>query len=263
MFDNFANFARVFAAERLKQRRNLTPWLLLGAACFTPAIVFLVRLRHRADLPALYAQDTFWLDLWKLNWESIAILILPIVAILATSLILQVEDRNNTWKQVHASPQAWSTIYLAKLLMVLVAMAQFLTLAHAVLYASAFAPTLLFASVPAPATPFPLVLFAARAARYFVDVLPIVAAQIYLSLRFRNLMGPVGVGLGVWILALGMLNSPINYLIPYSYSSMDYLVDIGHKTYPDLPLAMPWLAVIGFAVFGGLGLADRFRHRGR
>jgi hypothetical protein len=251
------NFLRLVGAERLKQKRNLTPWLLFGAASFVPLIVFLVRSRHRADLPKIYAGESFWLDLWKLNWESIALLILPIVTILSTSLILQVEDRNNAWKQVHASPQPWAATYLAKLAIVLGTVVQFIILVHLVIYLSGLLPAWLFPELEVPSAAFPWEIFARRSWGYFVDSLPVVALQFFLALRFRNLLGPVGVGLGIWVLSLGMLNTSINYLIPTSYSGMDYLVDTGYKTFPNLPLSVRTLALGYFLLFAAAGLAHR------
>lgn len=52
--------------------------------------------------------------------------LLPMGLILATSLITQMEFRNNTWKQLHTTPQKYSTIFTAKFIVIIGLTLQFL-----------------------------------------------------------------------------------------------------------------------------------------
>ena len=95
-----------FQSEWLKQRRSLGSWLVVVGALFTPVIVIVSRLIHHDKLPEVYAASNFWTSLWKNSWESMAVFFLPMAAILMTSLITQIEYRNNAWKQVQdAAPR--------------------------------------------------------------------------------------------------------------------------------------------------------------
>lgn len=239
----------VLRAEWLKRRRSMAGWLILAGGLFTPAIIFAVRLHQSRGLPALYASAGFWEKHWTQSWESITIMILPIMVILIAALVAQIEYRNNTWKQVHAAPQPLAAVFFAKLAVILALLLQLFVVLNLGVYLSATLPALLFRHVDAPAEPFPVALFLARNLRFFVDCLPVVALQYAVSLHFRNFMVPVGIGAGVWILTIGMFNTRVSHLIPFSYPGLDYMVDSGHRTTAGLPAGIQTIALGAFAVF--------------
>lgn len=251
-------------AEWIKRRRSLLWPLILGAAFFTPTIILAARLRRLDQMGAIYRAPDFWERLWTMTWESIVILILPTVIMLLTSLIVQIEFRNNAWKQVHASPQTLATVFTAKLLVILAVVAQLMALFCVAIFVTASLPALLLADVPFPGGSIPYALFGERLLRFYIDSLPIVGLQYALSLRFRNFIVPLGIGMAIWILAVGLFNTSINYLIPYAYPLMDYMVDARYKAYPDLPASVPAMAFGSFVAFClvGFGLYARDSDRG-
>ena len=246
-----------FAAEWLKKKRSLASWLVLAGSLFTPAIVVVARLVRPRQLPQIYSADGFWLQLWTNSWESMAIFFLPIGAILATSLVAQIEFKNNTWKQVHALPINLGTIYFAKLAVVIVMMVQFFVLFNVAIYLSAVLPYLLVPGVPYPPRPIPYRHFLREDLLFFLDCLPIVGAQYLLSVRFKNFLVPVGVGFLAWIGALAALPWKFGYLIPYTYPMLNYLKDgpKGKAIVPDIDIHLFALgyfclfAILGFGLF--------------
>jgi lantibiotic transport system permease protein len=242
-------FLRSLRGEWLKRRRSLVSWLIFGSAFFVPAIILAARLHRPDQLSAVYEADGFWEKLWTAAWESMTILILPMVIPLVVSLITQIEYRNNTWKQVHASPQALATIFLAKLTVILIVVAELFLLFNVAIYLTGVLPALLFREVPLPVSPIPFRLFLDRDLRYLVDCLPIVAVQYMLALRFRSFVAPLGIGMALWVLSVGTLSTPYNYFVPYSYCGMDYLVDEGYRVFPNLPASPSALAAGCFALF--------------
>jgi hypothetical protein len=236
-------------SEWLKQRRSAGLWLVVGAGFFIPALIIAVRLLRPAGLPAVYASADFWERLWTQSWESMSIFILPLVAMLCASLVTQLEYRNNTWKQVHASPQPFAAIYLSKLLMILVLVGGLLMCFNAGMFLAAIIPALVIPNVDWPAAPIPVAAFLKRNANYFVDALPIVALQYLLALRIRNFMVPLGIGMAIWILALGALVWDYNYLVPYSYAAIDYTWTVKSKVRHALPAPAFVFALGYFVVF--------------
>src|SRR5450432_792118 len=149
-------FFNAFLSEWLKQKRSFGSWLLIVGALFTPVIIIAARLLHHSQLRSLYESNTFWTSLWKSSCESMAVFFLPMAAILATSLITQIEYRNNGWKQVHTIPLSLATIFFSKLAVILVLMAQFFILFDVGVYLSAIIPWVVSAHVPYPQAPLPL-----------------------------------------------------------------------------------------------------------
>jgi hypothetical protein len=251
------------SSEWLKRRRSLTTWLVWGSAAFVPAIILLARLRRPAALPAVYAARDFWDVLWKQAWESMALMILPFTSMLIVSLIAQIEDRDNAWKQVHAAPVPLPVIFVAKL-MVIVALAGIMLVAHTgALYASAVVPAIILPAVSAPSQPFPLLAFMRRNLDFLVDALPIVAIQYALALRFRSFVAPLAIGMALWILSIATLSWTYNYLVPYSYAGLDYLVREYHRVIP-LPASPRLIAGASFLVFtmAGYGVYASRRDKG-
>lgn len=216
-------FFRAFQSEWLKKKGSLASWLVITGSFFTPAIVIVARLVNHDRLRQIYSADGFWEELWKNSWESMAIFFLPMGAILATSLMAQLEFKNNAWKQVHALPVGLMTIFFSKLAVVLSMMVQFFVLFNIAMYVSAVVPYLLVGGVPYPKAPIPYAEFLRENILYFVDCLPIVAAQYLISLRFKNFLIPIGAGFMIWVGALASLSWRFGFANPYTYTMLNYL----------------------------------------
>ena len=186
----------------------------------------------------------FWERHWADTLESMAVFLLPIGIALAGSVIAQVEFRNNAWKQTHTQPQTFTTVFFAKLAVILVMLVQFFVLFNVGVYLSAVLPGLFFAA-PYPPEPLPLLFFLRESASYFVACLPIVALQYLLSLQFRNFLVPLGAGIGLWILSIAVLPWEYGHLFPYAYTGLHYLHSVGRYTrdIPLLPLAAGYFVI--------------------
>jgi hypothetical protein len=250
------DFVHAFQSEWLKKKRSLASWLVVIGAFFTPAIVIVARLIKHDALQPLYSADGFWTLLWRNSWESMAIFFLPMAAILATSLMTQIEFRNNAWKQVHALPLSATVLFFAKLTVILLMMVQFFVLFNVGIYVSAVVPYLLVGGTPYPNAPLPLRYFLAQDALYFIDCLPIVAAQYLLSLRFKNFLVPIGFGFLAWVGALAALSWKFGYVLPYTYSMLNYLKDNPGARGIVPNFEFHWLALAYFVLFtlAGYGL---------
>jgi lantibiotic transport system permease protein len=220
------NFALSFQSEWQKKKRSLSAWLVIVGAFFTPAILFVYKLIRYKNLPRQNVIPDFWEDLWKASWESMAIFLLPIGVILATSLITQLEYKNNTWKQLHTTPQKYPTIFFAKLSVISVMILQCLVLFAVAVYLCGVVPGLL-TGAPYPTEPVPVKYFAVQTAEYFIDCLPIIALQYLISLQFKNFIAPIGIGIALWILSIAVLQWEYGYIIPYTYPSYHYLTSSG------------------------------------
>ncbi|HEV2679615.1 MAG TPA: ABC transporter permease, partial [Rhodanobacter sp.] len=231
---------------------SLASWLVLGGSLFTPLIIIVARLVQHERLARIYSADGFWISLWQSSWQSMAIFFLPLFAILVTSLITQIEHRNNAWKQVHVLPLGLGAIFLSKLGIVVLLIVQFFMLFNVGIWLSAIVPCKLIAAVPCPKGPLPFAHFLRDDMMYFVDCLPIVALQYMLGLRFRNFLVPLGIGFLMWIGALAALPWKFGYLIPYTYSMLDYLRNDPGKAF--IPTADIHVFALGYAmVFTAVG----------
>jgi lantibiotic transport system permease protein len=250
-----ASFLHAFHGEWLKRKRSFASSMIVAGSLFTPAIVAVVRLTQYRNLGPIYAADAFWPNMWRACWESMAVFFLPLGAILAASLITQIEFKSNAWKQVHTLPVSTTVIFLSKLTVILVMMVLFLVLFTLGIYVSGMIPCLLVPGIPRPKGSFLSLPLWKDNALYFVHCLPIVAAQYLLALRSHNALVPIGVGFMAWVGALAAISSRFAIWWPYSYTMILYLRDRPKGAHLAAYGELHWLALIVFLVLTIAGYA--------
>src|SRR5688572_6050212 len=150
-----ATFISSFQSEWLKKKRSLAVWLVVIGSLFTPAISLLIAVTHRDGLAKKYADPNFWTNYYNQCWQPMSFMLLPLGIVLATSLVTQLEFKNNTWKQLHASPQNLTTIFFSKFAVLLVMMTQLFLLFNIFTFLTSVVPPLVFNDVPFPNTTIP------------------------------------------------------------------------------------------------------------
>lgn len=222
-------FLYSFRSEWLKRKRTAASWLVVLGGFFIPTILFFARFNDIKAIGSLNASDHLWTTLFGRAWQFMALFLLPMGVILATSLITQLEFRNNSWKQLHTSPQKFSTIFSAKLSVVLVMLLQFFVLFNIGIYVAGVLPALFVSSASYPKQPFTLDLLWSVNSNYLLYCLPIVAFQFLISLQFRNFLIPIGIGVGLLVASLIALNWKYGYIVPYTYCGYGFLSSNGLK----------------------------------
>lgn len=216
-------FLRSFSSEWLKTRRTASAWMVTAGSLLIPVIILFARIIYHERLARENASPTMWNDLMNNCWQFMAVFLLPMGVILATSLITQNEFRNNTWKQLHTTPQHPAVIFTAKLSVILVMLVQFFVLYNIGMYLAGILPGLFYSDVPAPVQAYPFKEVLLTNAEYFVCCLPVVALQFLISLLFRNFMIPLGVGIGLLISGLIALKWEYGFIHPYAYNALAYV----------------------------------------
>lgn len=145
-----------------------------------------------------------------------------------------------------------ATIYTTKLAVILVLIVQLLALFSVGIWLAAVLPWLLVAGVPWPSDALSPSFVFAENGRYFIDCLPIVAAQYAIALHSRNYLVPLGAGFVAWIAAIGLLQWKYAYVFPYTCTMLDYLSGgpAGKVTVPAIgvqPFALAWFMVFAIA----------------
>lgn len=211
------SFIHSFQSEWLKKKGSLAFWLVFVGGFFIP-LIFLVRgIVYSTDFLAEAQSPLFWEVLLSRSWQFMALLLLPLGVALATSLITQLEFRNNTWKQLNTTPQSLSVIFWSKFAVIIVMLLQFFILFHIGIYLSALIPAIIHGSADFYQRSVPILSVLKSAGLYFVDCLPIVAIQYLVSLQFKNFLVPLSFGIGVLLASLIAVQWKYGYIIPYTY----------------------------------------------
>jgi hypothetical protein len=237
-----------FQSEWLKKRRSAASWLTVAGALLVPAIIVVARFVDAGGLAEVNRSGRLWETLYDRSWQFMGFFLLPMGVVLATSLIVQLEYRSNTWKQLAAAPVSYSTVYLAKLSVILVLLVEFFVLFNIGIWLEGVLPALV-RGVPYPDERFPLRAFILGNGKFLLDCLPIVLLQYTLSLQLRNFMIPLGAGLGLYVASMVAAHWRYGYVIPYTYPTLEYIGKRSPSLRADFHV---WCAgyAVGFLVVG-------------
>ncbi|MBB1284547.1 ABC transporter permease [Flavisolibacter sp. BT320] len=241
-------------AELLKTKRTAAFWFSIFGAAFIPTILFIALLTDGNAGKSLAADP--WRKFFNMGWQILSVFLLPMYVILVTTLITQIEFRNNTWKQVFSSPQSVGTIYFSKALtihlMILFTFLLFnLLMFLSAVMASLFKPQLTFLERSADWS-----LLARLNSKIYLSLLGISAIQYWLSLRFKNFIVPVGIGLALLISSIVALNLQWKHIAKHPYAFPAQTFDAIQKVGRPVVENHEWNSLGFFAVFVLVGLLD-------
>ncbi|HEV7347631.1 ABC transporter permease [Telluribacter sp.] len=237
-----------FRAELLKTRRTSLWYLCFTAAFLVPFFMFF-------DYEPGDGLNELKTDPWNLYFQqgqqALNIMFLPMYIVLITTLLPQIEYKNNTWKQVLTSPQPTSYIFFSKLLIVQLLVLLFM-LAYNLFMAASLTTKYLFYPVidlfkHSPNWPELLKLNAIS----YMSILSSLGLQFWLGLRSKSFLLPIGVGIGLWILSALMV-AELHWPYAKYFPNVIPMLVVFPKHAPSLSTLI-WVSV-GYAVFF-LGLA--------
>jgi hypothetical protein len=212
-------FVATFRTELIKIKRSAALWVVILGAGFIPFVIMLsyvLQPRQNMKRLARYNPNP-WIHHMENIWQSFSVFLLPLFIILICSLITQIEYKNNTWKQVYASPQSFGTIYFSKLgtviLMILLLFLLFnLFTIGAAIVANLFYPAYGFFDYS-----FSGVKLLQLNLLTIIATLGIIGIQYFLSMRFKNFIIPVGIGMACLIVTMMAMGWKHIFKIPYAF----------------------------------------------
>jgi hypothetical protein len=173
--------------------------------------------------------NSFLNDLSQQPWEAhmkhtwqFGAAFFPMYVTILVSLVVQTEYRNNTWKMVYMLPRSHADIFFSKFVVI-----QLLLLASLLIFNLAILATGYFANIFHSGYAFfqkapPLDVMLKLTARMYIASLCITAIQYWFSLRFKNFITSMGLGIGLTIVAFIILKWDKVVYYPYAYPALTY-----------------------------------------
>ena len=214
------NFIFSLQSEWLKTRRSAASWLCLIGGFFISIIYLIVFIYKHKSINSY--NSNIWEQHFMQLWVNMAGFLLPIGVILACSLITQLEYKNNTWKQLHTTPQSYTTIFFSKFSVIILMTVKFFVFFNIGILLSGIIPCLLF-DHQLPNEGIPIMYFLKGNIKFFITCLPIMAIQYLISLKYKNFVISIGVGLGALIGTLIGLRWKYIYISPFSYCPINIM----------------------------------------
>jgi len=206
-------------SEFLKLRRTSAIWLTLLAAGFLPFIDCVICIERPHDMIPKFTKDA-WLVFFHFTMKNTAAVILPFYAILVINMIIQIEFRNFTWKQVYTTPRRYVDIFFSKLIVIHVLIICFLLLFISFTLVSGYTANLIRPGFQFLNARIPWHDIMALTLRVYAGILGVTAIQYWLSTRFRNFVVPLGIGFGLWAAGLALLDWDKIIYYPYMYATL-------------------------------------------
>lgn len=179
-------------SEFLKIKRTSVIYLILIAAFVIPLVMVF---DHGSAEPDNPGTDYFYRE----GFMVFVFVFLPFFFVLASTLLIQIEVRNNTWKQVLASPQSFFHILLAKFTVLQVLALAFLVAYNVYMMMSAAVVDMIYGLD-----------FLSYLVRWqellklnlmaYGSTIGISALSFWMALRSRNFIVPIAFGFLLWLI---------------------------------------------------------------
>lgn len=239
-----ASFAINTGVELWKCRKSAAYWITIIGAAFIPLILMISYLA-RPDIFIKELGAHPWNEHFKAAMQPAAAFLLPMYTILVTSLVVQIEYRNNTWKQVYASPRSFADIYFSKYLVVHLLIVSCFVLFNMFLILSGYIANIFRPGYSFFATEVPWDRLFSITAKLYVSILAVTAIQYWISLRLRNYIAPVGIGLALLITGIMALQWEKIIYYPYAYTAVTFFKDGASKAMGKQGVySVIWMAAI-------------------
>jgi hypothetical protein len=164
------------------------------------------------------------------------------------------EYKNNTWKQVLASPQAKLNVFAAKFINIHLLIALFLVANNIFMLIAAVAMHFLAPAFNILNQPLNVQNILTNNINIYVTLLAIGSIQFWIGMRFKNFIFPVAVGFALWFMGAIMeleYHWSMGKYFPYSF----HIFSIFDNRKPQLP-AIQVTSIIYATIFLVLGFVD-------
>ena len=204
-------------SELLKTRKASFYLTLIGAAVGPVMFLLNVLLDENEIDPS---QKDPLNAVFKILSDMNGTALFPLFVILICTLLPQIEYRNNTWKQVFASPQTKVNVFLAKFMNVHLLMLVFLIATHVFMLLAVVGINFIKPALNLFEHPLNGITVLVNAANAYILSLAVCAIQFWMGLRFRNFIVPIGIGFALWLAGTIMAvqyKSNLVFYFPYSF----------------------------------------------
>lgn len=243
-------------SELLKTKRTASFYLTVLAAVFGPLMSLLDIILDGVDDEH---RNTLLNEMFTRRFQVTGLMVLPVFIILISTLLPQIEYRNNTWKQVLASPQKKSSVFFSKLVNIQILVLLFLGLTQLMMLITAVITHFAHPSLHLLQQQVDGKLVAMILVNSYVASLGMAAIQFWLGLKFRSFIAPIGIGVACWfvgtILVVQVKSSVVGYF-PYSHAAYGNVPNFTNKF-----TSIGWISIVYAVVFLVIGFLDFRRKR--
>ena len=191
-----------FRSELFKSKRTASFYLAIIGGLLVPVIFILdvlfdgIRPENKKDIFNVAFNEGF---------KNTAFVFFPMFLVLISTLLPQLEFKNNAWKQVLASPQKKLNVFFAKYLNIHLLIVVFFVAHNIFMFSAIVIIHFVEPSLRILDHPLDLYTILTNNVNTYIAVLAMSAVQFWMGLRFRNFIVPLGIGLSLWFIGTLMV----------------------------------------------------------
>jgi len=248
-------------SELIKTKRSASFWLSLIGAGVIPLIFFIAYTAKPDKMNPAQLMMPWEMHFFN-GWGAFANFLLPMFVILICSQIPQLEYKNNTWKQVFASPQTIGNVFFSKYIAIMLMIFFLFLMFNVFMILSAVIPSLYHKNLTFLDKPLNLEQLFRLNLRTLVSLLGIISIQYWLSLRFKNFIVSIGLGLAFLVTSLILFGFGWEHIskVPYAFPVLTLTGTTKNGTGGPLLINSEWNSIGYFVFFTALAFLDmRYR----
>ena len=244
--------------ELWKCRKTAAYWITIIGSALIPLFLMIAYISFPSDFKGDLGNRP-WEKHVEMNWQSAAALYFPFYVIIVTSLVVQIEYRSNTWKQVYASPRSYADIFFSKFCIIHLLILSSFLLFNIFILSGAVVSNAVRSQFNFFDNPVPWGKILRFTGRQYIAILGMTSIQYWLSLRLRNYIAPLGIGLALVIIGILILGWSKVIYYPYAYTAVTFF-----KTKQSNGLANHEVySILWFVIILGLGFWDTIKRKER
>jgi hypothetical protein len=254
------SYAISLRTELIKTKRSAAFWICLLGSGFIPLIFMLTYIFNTENMVAKMKEQP-WEKHFIQGWQAFSLFLLPLFVIIVCSMIVQIEYKNNTWKQVFSSPQSIGNIFFSKFSTILLMVLFLFVMFNVFMVGAAIIANLIHKEYSFLSKSMDINVLIKMNFKTFISLLGIVAIQYWLSLRIKNFIVPIAIGLALLITAIIIQPWEHIYKVPYAFPFITFMsIDQGALKEGNLLLNHELNSIGYFATFTLLAFLDmRYR----
>ncbi|TAN01098.1 MAG: hypothetical protein EPN39_03030 [Chitinophagaceae bacterium] len=207
------------STEFIKSKKTFASWLIILGAAFMPVFMSFIFLSKWKRFIPQHGQNP-WSTFAENSWKGMGFLFISFFVVLLTCLFFNIEHKNNTWKHIFTLPVSKSSVYFNKLATLLIFIAIFYILYIPIWIGCGFAVGLIKPELQLASYSPDYISLLNLCFHSFIASLGILAIHFLLSIRFKNMIKPIGIAvLGeiIWVALYQGRAKEITYF-PYAFN---------------------------------------------
>jgi len=216
-------------AELFKTKRTASLYLTLVIAAVVP---FIFLLDATVDGISPENRSSIFSKMFSEGFKMTGFVMLPLFIVLISTLLPQLEYKNNAWKQVLTSPQTKGNVYLAKFINIHLLILLFLVANQLFMLLSAIALHFMEPSFNVLNQPLHIYDVLVNILNSYATLLAFSTIQFWLGLRFKNFIVPLAIGISMWFVGSMLVlefKSGFSIYFPYSFHVYSVFPKIKHQ----------------------------------